>query len=87
MGGFGRNRMEGVVYHDAYALLALTKAEGAAKLYLILQLVLRDQLLQLLHYLTGSFDVAGASNTNCNFHKSFLAFIFIYMNKTSSTDF
>ena len=60
--------MEGVVDRYANALLALAHAEGAAQLYLFAQIVLRDQTLELLNDLTGALDVAGASDTNCNFN-------------------
>ena len=62
--------MEGVIDRYAYALLTLTHAEGAAQLYLFAQIVLGDQILELLNDLAGALDVAGASDTNCNFkHK------------------
>ena len=62
--------MEGVIYRYTYALLTLAHAEGAAKLYLITEIVLGYQILKLLYYLTRTFDVTGASDTNCNFkHK------------------
>jgi hypothetical protein len=60
--------MEGVIDRYAYALLTLTHAEGAAKLYLITEIVFSDQILKLLYYLTRTLDVAGASDTNCNFN-------------------
>ena len=69
---FGSNRMEGVIYRYAYALLALAYAEGAAKLYLITETRLGNQILKLLYYLTRTLDVAGASDTNCNFKHNIL---------------
>ena len=68
----GRNGMEGVAYGDAYALLALAHAEGAAKLYLVANLMFGDEILQLLNNLTRTLDVAGASDTNCNFKNNIL---------------
>ena len=68
----GRNGMEGVVYGDAYALLALAHAEGAAKLYLVANLMFGDEILQLLNNLTRTLDVAGATNTNSNFKHNIL---------------
>ena len=59
--------MEGVIHRYTYALLALAHAEGAAKLYLVAEIVFSDQILKLLYYLTRTLDVAGASDTNCNF--------------------
>ena len=56
--------MELVVHCDADALLALTHAEGAAQLYLIFQVVLFYQVLQLLDDLAGAFEVAGAADAN-----------------------
>ena len=61
--------MNSVVYHNAYALLTLAETERSAKLYLIVELVLFDQRLDLLNYLTRAFDMAGASYTYCNLHK------------------
>jgi hypothetical protein len=76
----GRNGMEGIIHGDAYALLALTHAEGAAQLYLIADLVLGNEILQLLYDLTRTLDMAGASDTNSNFKHNLLPhnqFIFI----------
>ena len=64
--------MEGVIYRYTYALLALTHAEGAAELYLITEIVLSYQILELLYYLTRALDVAGATDTNCNFKHNIL---------------
>jgi hypothetical protein len=64
--------VEGVIYRYTYALLTLAHAEGAAKLYLVAKAVLDDQILKLLYYLTGTLDVAGASDTNCNFKHNIL---------------
>jgi hypothetical protein len=70
--GLGSNGMEGVVNGNANALLALAHAEGAAKLYLVSEVVLRDEILKLLNYLTRTFDVARTSDTNCNFKHNIL---------------
>jgi hypothetical protein len=64
--------MEGVIYRYTYALLTLAHAEGAAKLYLIAEIILGNQILKLLYYLTRTLDVAGASDTNCNFKHNIL---------------
>ena len=66
--GFGRDRVEGVVYGDADALLALAHAEGAAKLHLVAQVMLGDETLDLSHDLARALDVAGAADANGNFH-------------------
>ena len=60
--------MEGVIERYAYALLTLAHAVGAAKLHLVAKIVFADQILKLLYYLTRALDVAGASDTNCNFN-------------------
>ena len=68
-GGYG---MEGVVNGYTYALLALAHAEGSAEIYLVAYVVFCDEVLELFNYLTGSLDVAGASDTYCNFdHDNF----------------
>ena len=59
--------MEGVIDRYAYTLLAFAHTEGATKLNLISELVFCDQILELFYYLAGTLDVAGASDTNCNF--------------------
>jgi hypothetical protein len=64
--------MEFVVDGHANALLALTHAEGAAQLYLFSEIMFRDQILQLLDHLARTLDVAGATDTNCNFQHAIL---------------
>ena len=44
--------MEILIHGNAYTLLALTHAEGAAELYLLTKLVLSDEILKLFYYLT-----------------------------------
>ena len=66
--------MEIVVYRNADTLLTFAHAKGSAKLYLITEPVGRDQILKLFNHLTGAFDVAGASDANCNFHFRYLPF-------------
>ena len=66
---FGRNGMECFVNGDAYTLLAVTEAESTSEFYLITDIVFGDQLLELFYDLTGSFDVAGTSDANCDLHK------------------
>ena len=61
----------------AYALLALTHAEGAAKLYLLAYVVLCDKALKLFNYLTRALDVAGATDTYCDFKHLFVSVSFI----------
>jgi hypothetical protein len=68
--GLGRNGVELLVYHNANALLAIAKAESAAKLNLIAKVIIGDQTLKLFNDLTGTFDVAGTSDTYCNLHKT-----------------
>jgi hypothetical protein len=64
--------MEGVIYRYTYALLTSAHAEGAAKLYLITEIVFSDQILKLLYYLTRTLDMAGASDANRNFKHTVL---------------
>ena len=65
--------MKGIVHLYAYALLALTHTEGSAKLHLLTEIVLRDEILKLLYYLTGALNVTRATDTNCNFnHNAYL---------------
>ena len=64
--------MEGVIDRYTYALLTLAHAEGAAKLYLVAEVVFGNQMLKLLYHLARTLDVAGASDTNCNFKHYFL---------------
>jgi hypothetical protein len=64
--------MEGVIDRYAYALLTLAHAESAAKFYFIAEIILGNQILKLLYYLARTLDVAGASNTNCNFKHNIL---------------
>ena len=64
--------MEGVIYRYAYALLTLAHAKGSAELYLVADIILGNQILNLLYYLTRTLDVTGASDTNCNFKHNIL---------------
>ena len=64
---FGSNGVEGIVYRYANAKLAFAHAKCAAELYFVAKVVFGNQTLQLLYYLTRAFDVAGATDTNCNF--------------------
>ena len=57
-----------VIYGYANALLALTHAEGAAQLYLIANVMLGNELLKRGNDLAGALNVAGATDTNDNFH-------------------
>ena len=63
--------MKGSVNRNANTLLAVAKAKGSAKVYLVAYVVLGNQILKLFYYLTGSLNVAGASNTYCNLHNFF----------------
>ena len=75
---FGSYGMEGVIYGYAYTLLALAHAKGAGKLNLFAKVVIRDKLLKLLYHLARALDVAGASNTNCDFkHNVYLFSLFV----------
>ena len=69
--------MESIVYSYAHTLLTFAHAEGAAELYLLAESVLQNEMLKLLNYLTGAFDMAGASDTNCNFYHEFIP-LFVY---------
>lgn len=55
------------VHGDADALLALAEAERACELYLVLELVLFDEVSQLVDYLARALDVAGAADTYGDF--------------------
>ena len=66
--GFGRDRVEHLIHGYADALLALTHAEGAAQLYLIANVMLGNELLKRGNDLAGALNVAGATDTNDNFH-------------------
>jgi hypothetical protein len=61
---FGLQRELFAVYRNADAVLAVAHAKLARKLYLVLQLMIGDQTLQLLHDLTGTLQVAAASDTD-----------------------
>ena len=75
--GLGSNGVEGIVYGNTNALLALAHAEGTAKLYLITEIVLCNEVLKLLNDLTGSLNVAGATDTNSYFKHNFFLTILI----------
>jgi hypothetical protein len=64
--------MEGIVYRNANALLALTHAEGSAKLNLLTEIVFRNKILKLLYYLARTLNVAGATDTNRDFKHNIL---------------
>ena len=66
--GFGRNRVEYLVHSDADALLALTHAESTAQLHLVANVMLCNKLLERGYDLAGALNVAGATDTNNNFH-------------------
>ena len=70
--GLGGNGEELVVNGYAHALLALAHAEGAAELYLLTEILLCEEILKLLNYLTRTLDVAGATDTNCDFKHNIL---------------
>ena len=69
--------MEGIVNCYAYTLLALTHTEGAAELYLLTKIILSDEILKLLYYLARALDMAGATDTNCDFKHNFYLSYFI----------
>ena len=56
--------MKGIPNCYTYTTLAFSHAKGAAKLYLIANLVCGDQGLELLHYLSRALDMTGASDAN-----------------------
>jgi hypothetical protein len=57
LSGVGGDRMEGIVYGYAYALLVVTHTEGASELYLIAQSVLCYQGLKLFDDLARTLNV------------------------------
>jgi hypothetical protein len=68
--------MEGVVHGNAHTLLALAHAEGAAQLYLLTEVMLGNEALELLYDLARALDVAGATDTNCDFqHTDYLSIV------------
>ncbi len=64
--------IEIIVDGDTNTLLALTHAEGAAEIDLVADVVLGDQSLKLFYHLAGAFDMAGATDTNCDFKHDML---------------
>ena len=66
--GVRGNGMKAIIYRYTHTLLTFAHTEGSPKLNLVAKVVFGDQILKLFYYLTRSFDVAGASDTNCNFH-------------------
>jgi hypothetical protein len=60
--------VKSVVYRNANATLTVAKAECSAKLYLLSEAMLCNQTLKLFYNLARTLDVAGASDTYCNFH-------------------
>lgn len=69
--------MEIIVNRYANALLTFTHTEGAAKLDLVAEVVVGNKLLKLLYDLSGSFNVARAADTYCDFHCFYLLYIII----------
>ena len=76
VGSYGE---EFTVYSYTYTLLALTHAEGASKLYLISEIVFSNQALELFYYLARTFDVTGASDTNCDFKHDIIPLVLHYI--------
>jgi hypothetical protein len=72
LGGLGRQGIQLVIQSDVDAVDAVAHAEGAAQLYLVLQVVFLDQVLKLFHDLAGTLKMAGAPNANSTFHGFFL---------------
>ena len=64
--------MKIVINCYADTLLAFAHAECAAKLNLITEIVFTDKILKLFYNLTGAFDMAGTTNSYCNFHCIYL---------------
>jgi hypothetical protein len=62
--------MKFIVDSNTHALLAITHTERSAKLNLVADIVFSNEILKLFNDLTGSFNVAGATDTNSNFHKN-----------------
>ena len=72
--GIGRDRMEDLVNGDTNTLLALTHAEGTAQLYLVTDVMLGNEALKLGYDLARALNVAGATDTNDNFHHDVFPF-------------
>ena len=66
--------MEDLVHGDTNTLLALTHAEGTAQLYLVPEVMLGDEALKLGYDLARALNVAGATDTNDNFHHNVFPF-------------
>jgi hypothetical protein len=73
--GIGRYGVEFFVNHDADALLTFAEAEGGTEFNLIAEFVLGNQLLKLFNNLTGTFQMAGTADANCDFHDG-ISFIY-----------
>ena len=61
------NLQKYIIHTHANTLLTLSHAESSAKFYLFSKIVFGDQILKLFYHLTGTFDVAGTTDTNRNF--------------------
>ena len=53
-----------VIYGNAYRLGAVPHAENGFDLNFFAEMLLFDNLLKLVDYIVGAFDMAGAANTN-----------------------
>ena len=68
----GGHRKEFIIDSDAYSLLTLTHTKSTRKFYFIAEIIFADKILKLLNDLARTFDVAGTSDTNRDFHADVL---------------
>jgi hypothetical protein len=71
--------MELVTNGYAYALLTVAHAEGTAEINLLTDIVLCNEMLKLLYYLTGALDVTGATYTYCDFKHLLVSVSFLFV--------
>lgn len=67
---FGRDREYFVIDRDRNTGLASTHTESGTQRYRFLEFVFGDQALQSLHDLAGTFQMAGAADTYCDFYNN-----------------
>jgi hypothetical protein len=65
--------MKSLIDLDANTLLAMSQAKRTAQRYLVADVVLGNQLLELLDDLTRALDVTTATNAYCYFHENSLS--------------
>jgi len=69
-------RIKLVIYFNAYTLLAsfLHHAKCTAKFYFVIKIVFFYKILKMLHHLSGTFDMTGRAEANCNFYHTNIPF-------------